>query len=182
MHLLRSVPLVLLLAPTLVACDRAPSRFETELRGPIMGTTFSVKVVTAERLEPARRDEIEDRVVAALEGVNATMSTWLDDSELSRFNGATTTEPIPLSPDTLEVIAEALEIGSASGGALDVTVGPLVDLWGFGPAPPPESLPSLETIDEMRSHTGLELLEVSLEHGWARKQDAALEVDLSSIA
>ncbi|MCP4663432.1 MAG: hypothetical protein GY856_49210, partial [bacterium] len=117
-----------------------------------MGTTYSVKVVAGELSSQAaaeRREEIASpqreeiaspqreeiaRVIAdELEVVNSRMSTYLEDSELSRFNRHAETTPFPISVETREVFAAALEVSRLTGGAFDVTVGPLVNAWGFGP-------------------------------------------------
>ena len=68
-----------------------------------------------------------------LEQVNLSMSTYRDDSEISRFNALAPMTWFAVSPDFYAVLSTALAVGWQSDGAYDVTVGPLVDLWGFGP-------------------------------------------------
>jgi len=95
-----------------------------------MGTTWHVTLVDP----PAglAREAAAAGIDAALERVNAQMSTYRADSEVSRFNRAAPGEWFAVSADTAEVVATALEVHELSGGAFDITVGPLVDLWGFG--------------------------------------------------
>lgn len=109
--------------------------------GGTMGTEYHVTV--AGLTAPEQAEAAQKAVEAALESVNAKMSTYLPDSELSRFNRHDSTEPFPVSPETAEVFRIALEVAALSGGAFDPTVGPLVNAWGFGPdnpaAPPSEA-------------------------------------------
>lgn len=151
------------------------------LSGPIMGTTFSVKAITPK--EPTSTDtaRIEAAVLEALERVNGAMSTWKPDSELSRFNRHDSTEPFPLSADTLAVIAAAQTISEASGGAFDVTIKPLVNLWKFGSdAAEWEAEPSNADLALALGSVGYDKLTV--EAGTARKANPDLTVDLGAIA
>ncbi|MEJ2089482.1 MAG: FAD:protein FMN transferase, partial [Gammaproteobacteria bacterium] len=100
-------------------------RFE----GGTMGTYSRVTT----RCPGAREQEIADAVAAELEAVNHEMSTFLPDSTLSRFNAAPPDGWVPVSHALAEVVEVARQLSVLSGGAFDVTVGPLVDLWGFGP-------------------------------------------------
>ena len=110
------------------------------------------------------------------------MSHYRPDSELSRFNRAATTEPQPLSGETLGVVADALAVSRASGGAFDVTVGPLVDAWGFGPPGRAPAAPDEATLAALRARVGADLLEVDLAASTLRKRRANVIVDLSAIA
>jgi thiamine biosynthesis lipoprotein len=102
-----------------------------ELSGPTMGTTWSVKLAGALRtLDP---HQLQVAIERALERVNEQMSTYRADSELSRFNMSRATGWFAVSPETQAVIAEALHMSRLSHGAFDVTIGPLVNAWGFGP-------------------------------------------------
>jgi len=158
-----------------------------------MGTTFTVKMVTD--LPDAQIDLLAERVGQELEAVNSHMSTYLEDSELSRFNRFLETTSFPLSPGTLEVLRLAQEISHRSGGAFDVTVAPLVNAWGFGPgktgpgktAPgktgpkgiPPRP-PEEELLGALRQQVGYENLEI--DSASARKRIPSLTCDLSAIA
>lgn len=93
-----------------------------------MGTGFRIQAACDGALPVAAVD-------AALARVDAVFSTYRDDSELSRLNARSTSpEPQPVSAELARVLSVAAAIARASGGALDPTVGPLVDRWGFGPA------------------------------------------------
>lgn len=122
----------------LTGCARAPET--VKLAGATMGTTWHVTYVQGE--QPVRPGEVQQAVQAQLDAVNQSMSTYRPDSEISRINAGPTGEPVALSDSFLDVLRVALDVGRRSGGAYDVTVGPLVNLWGFGPGeqvnePPP---------------------------------------------
>lgn len=149
--------------------------------GPTMGTQYSVKVVCAKRLAAATQDEMATGIAEALASVNAKMSTYRDDSELSLFNATKTTEAFPLSSDTISVIAHAQRVSEETGGAFDITVGPLVNAWGFGPGgrvtPPSDS-----EVAALRQRVGYEKLSVDTVGETIRKSRNDVYCDLSAIA
>ena len=102
--------------------------------GPTMGTTYKVTVVGP--LTQTEQRAVEDLIASELAEVDRQMSTWRPDSELSRFNASPALTPFAASRGLLEVVQTALEISAASDGAFDVTVGPLIAAWGFGPGGP----------------------------------------------
>ena len=149
------------------------------LAGRTMGTTYSITI------DPNHRSslgEINDRVQRELELVNQQMSTYVEDSELSRFNSNGDDQWFAVSRETAGVVALSREIWEQTNGAFDVTVGPLVNLWGFGPGGVPESIPSSEEIEEARRVVGSHLLQVRQEPPALRKTEPKLQVDLSAIA
>ena len=107
-----------LLAAWAVACapptDYPPLHV---IEGSTMGTTFALRIV-AEGRDEGRIDALREAVERALAGVDGRMSTWLPESELSRFNRLRSTEPFPVSADTLAVFRHALEISAMTGGRL----------------------------------------------------------------
>jgi len=167
--------LAVLLAVLLAGCGAEPAI--ERLNGRTMGTTWSVQW-RGEAEPQALRAAIEQRLAA----LNAQMSTWDPDSVLSRFNAGPAGRWWPLPPELAEVLAAALAIGRASGGALDVTVGPLVRLWGFGPDGRIAAPPGRQAIAAARAATGLDLIELRRSPPALRKHDPATEVDLSAIA
>jgi thiamine biosynthesis lipoprotein len=138
--------------------------------GQTMGTTWSVLVAG-----PADAS-LGLGIQGVLDEVDGRMSTWKPDSELSRLNSSP--DISPLSPETLEVLSLSRQVWEQSGGAFDVTVGPLVNAWGFGPSG--RGVPSDEELDELRLHVGQELLVLGASS--ATKADPLLYVDLSAIA
>lgn len=91
----------------------------TVLRGDAMGTRWSVILAD----NPKATEEIRERVVEVIRAVDGAMSTWIDDSEVSRFNRLPAGETMALSVETATVVACAIQIWRDSGGAFDVTVG-----------------------------------------------------------
>lgn len=164
---------------TATACSTA--RQEHVFEGRTMGTTYTVKVV-AEPLRSAARRAIANAIEAALDDVNSKMSTYIESSELNAFNRHRSEEPFPLSPETLQVLLVSKRVHRASLGAFDPTVGPLVDLWGFGSQPAAADLPTDEQIEALLPHLGFDKLELDLESGTARKLDPDVSFDLSAVA
>jgi FAD:protein FMN transferase len=145
------------------------------INGNTMGTTYSVKVVAAKVDEAALKAQIDARLLA----VNNLMSTYIADSELSRFNSAPVGEWFAISDETMAVVQLAGEIATLSAGSFDVTVGPLVNLWGFGPNPGPDHVPAAHEIEAVLANIGFRHL--SLKPG-AMRRETDLYVDLSAIA
>ncbi|MCP3986321.1 MAG: FAD:protein FMN transferase [bacterium] len=173
----RLLPIFLLVLVALTARTlwcQAPGK--TLLVGQTMGTSWSVTLVEP---DPRAREAIQAR----LDAVNAAMSTWDPDSELSRFNAHASSEPFPLSSETLGVMSLAREVSEATGGAFDVTVRPLVAAWGFGAgARIPGAGPVDEDLVALRARVGFERLVLDPAGGTAQKRHPQLEVDLSAIA
>jgi thiamine biosynthesis lipoprotein len=155
-----------------------PTR-ELKLTGPTMGTTFTVKVVTDESTDGIRAS-LERDVRRVLDDVDETMSTYRPESEIEAFNRGGT-EPFKASPGFLEVVTEAQRVSRLTGGAFDITVGALVDVWGFGP-PGAADAPSEEELQKLVAVTGYEQLEVDVEAGTLRKARTDCHIDLSAIA
>ena len=154
-----------------------------EFHGPTMGATFSVKVVTRQHeLDGERFGEVDRALRASLDRINRLMSTWDPDSELSRFNRSASVEPFRVSLETFEVLRWSVDMAALTGGALDVTVGPLVDAWGFGPGGPGNRLPSDEEIARLREATGTRQLELNPAALTVRKTRPEVRCDLSAVA
>ena len=171
--------LVLLTAAT--GCQPAGSTREYRFQGSSMGTTFEVKVV-ASPFPEQQQEAVREAIQAQLRDVDGKMSTYRDASEISRLNRSRETTPQPLSRETFTVLAEALRISRVTGGAFDVTVGPLVNAWGFGPAPAPASLPTAAEIEQLKLRSGWAKIELNSRDSTIRKQEPALYLDLSAIA
>ncbi len=167
---------------SLAACNR-PHQLPVlqAITGQTMGTTYSVKLGPTATNATALM-QISEQVEAELASVNAQMSTYLTTSELSRFNQQTSDEWFPVSQETAQVVELALQLNKQSAGALDVTVGPLVNLWGFGPSPRQSQAPSQADIAAALEAVGADKLQVRLAPPALRKTHAALQVDLSAIA
>ncbi|CAI1602535.1 Thiamine biosynthesis lipoprotein ApbE precursor [Serratia quinivorans] len=165
------------LSATLLLTGCGPE--QVNLDGKTMGTSYSVRYVTGDDTPSAGKMQAE--IDKRLELVNDQMSTYRPGSELSRFNASRAVDkPFPVSAATTEVVLEALRINRVTDGALDVTVGPLVNLWGFGPEGRPDKVPSAAELERRRAWTGIDKL--SVQGNALVKSIPELYVDLSSIA
>ncbi len=173
---LRAAGLVVLLG--VLAAWSQPEDWMIE--GSAMGTSYTVRI--SHPPTDFTRDELATALAAEIERVEALMSTYRPESELSQFNRSDSTDWVNVSEDTAIVVAAAQEISRKTDGAFDITVGPLVDIWGFGPRLDVNGRPSDEEIAEALSHVGYQKLEVRQEPPSLRKSDPSLHVDLSAIA
>ncbi|WP_295888323.1 FAD:protein FMN transferase [uncultured Thiohalocapsa sp.] len=176
--LLRLGALAALVLLILSGCG--PKEHTLDLVGRTMGTSWSVQVPRP----PAGLDDaaLYASITAVLAEVNERMSTYQADSELSRFNAAETTDWFPVSAELVRLTDTALAVSTLTDGAFDVTVGPLVNLWGFGPEVKAEQLPAQAEIDAALARVGWDLLHTRAEPPALRKDRTDLYVDLSAIA
>jgi len=169
------LPAALLLA----ACgdSRLP---EFELSGSTMGTTYNVVLVAPDG--GMAGDALKSQITATLSVVDELTSTWRTDSELAKFNANTATDWIRVSAELCDAIDHALEISRLSDGAFDVTIGPLVNLWGFGPDGEIREPPDDALIEETMAYVGYEGLQTRCGEPAMRKRHGAMYVDLSGWA
>ena len=158
--------------------DDGPQRVR-EFRGETMGTLYTVKVAGADDIDdPTLRFSID----AELRRVNDQMSTYLKSSEITQFNQSTSTDWFDVSADFADVVALAQEIAEKTDGALDITVGPLVNAWSFGTTERSQTVPAPETIEKLMESVGYKQLDVRKDPPALRKSIPSLQIDLSSIA
>ncbi|WP_260261196.1 FAD:protein FMN transferase [Vibrio intestinalis] len=160
----------------LAGCEKPVE--QVHLSGPTMGTGYNVKYIQAEGIPSP--ELVQQEIDRLLEQVNDQMSTYRPDSELSRFNQYQSRDAFTVSEQTATVVKEAIRLNGLTLGALDVTVGPLVNLWGFGPEARPEVVPSDAELAERKANIGIEHL--SVEGNQLHKDIPHLYVDLSTIA
>jgi thiamine biosynthesis lipoprotein len=165
----------------LVACDEAQTQKTlTTISGPTMGTTFNVKVVDLPKDVPAQK--LKDGILQVLEDVNDKMSLWVKGSEIIRFNQSTSTDWQDVSEDFYKVTEKAFEISDMTEGRFDVTLEPLIKLWGFSTKRAPANLPSDADIKEALDQVGYKKIELDAAALRMKKQHAAMSVNLSAIA
>ncbi|MDA8490985.1 MULTISPECIES: FAD:protein FMN transferase ApbE [Kluyvera] len=169
----------------LTGCDNAsapatPKAAVTVLEGKTMGTFWRVSVVGVDK---ARAEELRTKVQTQLDGDDRLLSTWKNDSALMRFNHSRSTTPWPVNEAMADIVTESLRIGRKTQGAMDITVGPLVNLWGFGPDKQPVSTPTQAQIDAAKARTGLDKLTVinRADRQYLQKSIPDLYVDLSTV-
>jgi FAD:protein FMN transferase len=161
----------------LAGCATRPAERETLLAGETMGSAWTVKVVGE---LPLPAEDLRAGIQSRFDAVNLALSTWRNDSALSRFNSSGTGEWQAVDPELATVMAYALSLAEASGGAYDVTVGPLVNLWGFGPDPATHRAPDSASIAQAKALVGWRQVEVDVARHRARKPPGVY-VDLSSL-
>jgi FAD:protein FMN transferase len=128
----------------------APEPVVVDLRGEALGTTWHVRWAQPGE-GPDRTAEVQRVTEAVLAEVDLHMSTWRDDSELSRARQAD--GPVAVSRDTALVVDAALDLARMTGGAFDPTVQPLMELWGFH-GERREALPTDAEIAAVRERVG----------------------------
>ena len=142
-----------------------------EFAGATMGTTWSVRV------SGGADSGLRDAIQARLDKLDAEMSTWRADSAISRFNDSRSGEWFSVSPDFAAVVAEAQRVAAVSGGAFDITVLPLIELW----APGKKAEPTQAEIDTTLRHVGYRKLDVRANPPGLRKLDPEVRIDLSAL-
>ncbi len=164
----------------LPACGGGGGTPTLHIAGPTMGTHYNVKIV--DRTGRLDAKTIKAGIESILNLVDEQMSTYRDDSELSRLNANPSTNWIETSLDLVDVVDAAKRISRLTDGAFDVTVGPLVNLWGFGPHVRRESPPSADEIRGALSRVGYGKVAVRRSPPGIRKSKADIVIDLSAIA
>jgi thiamine biosynthesis lipoprotein len=155
---------------------------DVTLRGRAMGTAWTV---TIRPDQPIETKALERAISDRLEHLEQQFSTYRTQSELSHFNASAIVHPdwIPVSPEMARVAAESRRISELTRGAFDVTVAPLVRLWGFGPQRRSDnSLPTENEIRSARLSVDWRGLEVRVHQPALRKKSATVQADFSSLA
>jgi thiamine biosynthesis lipoprotein len=176
----RGAWLGLLLVFLLSACGNEAEEYPFIYSGLTEGTSFHIKV--SKLPESVVSEQLKHQIMALLDEINGQMSTYLEDSELSSFNQNTSTDWVPVSAPLFTVLKEAQRISRLTNGAFDVTVGSLVNLWGFGPDPMKFVAPDDALIQARLNKIGYKYLSIKEESLAVKKAIPDLYVDLSAIA
>jgi thiamine biosynthesis lipoprotein len=172
--------LLVYLACTSACTQEAANPPPLSLGGLTMGTTYSIKINEPD-LQIAT-EKINSDMIDILTDVNNKMSTYLNDSELSLINQNSSHEWIPLSDDLHFVINEAISVSMLTEGNFDITVGPLVNLWGFGPSTQTQHIPAASDISDALSRTGFQNINLRSALTAIQKVKSNIYIDLSGIA
>lgn len=168
--------LAVCLALCLTACQDPPSR--AQLNGQTMGTTWSV-VYRAEHAE--RADALQQMLDRELLAINDALSTYIPDAEISRLNDRPGDVTTVVSDRFATVLDAALAVSELTRGAYDVTVGPLIELWGFGASAFTGDVPAMAEVNATREQVGWEKLDWQPDTRTLMRPDG-MRVDLSSVA
>ena len=169
--------ITLLAAGPLAACARP---VHARIRGLTMGTSYAVEL--AAPIDDAMRTALAELFEVELAAINNAMSTYDLRSELSEFNRRQDLRWAPASRGLIEVLDSASRISAATQGAFDITVGPLVDVWGFGPNYRSLRVPNDAAIERVRGSVGYQHLQTDPSAGVIRKKHGRTQVDLNAIA
>lgn len=165
----------------LTACQKTPDY--QQLQGKTMGTSYHISFFPTEKAsDPA---QIQAAIDKRLNAINASMSTYQDDSTISKFNQLPSNVPLEIDADFAKVLTDSQTVFAASNGAFDPTVYPLVELWGFGGKMNVERLQSPPTTDEIaRAHktVGLDKVQFDPQNRTINKTLDGVGLDFSAIA
>lgn len=172
-----------MLLPTIlvaVACSDDSQLPTYDLSGHTMGTTFNITLVAPPA--DANLDLLRTRIREKLEHIENIASTYRGDSELSRFNANPSTDWVTVTAEFCGMIAAAQDVSVATDGAFDITIGPLVNLWGFGPTEAQRELPTDAEVAAAQLNVGNTKLQTDCERSNLRKTVASVYADLSGWA
>lgn len=173
---MKKLCLLALLALILVGCNDTAR--EAEISGDAQGTTYHIKLVLNSQA-PAL-EEVRHQIARLLSEIDAQMSNYREDSEISRVNARETVDWLPVSPEIVGLLAIADQVYRRSEGCYDLTIKPLFDLWGFSGHE--NRIPGDHEIATLMPHIGMPLLEIDAAGQRIRKKDPKIKIDLSSIA
>ena len=164
----------------LAACGNEPDTLD--MRGRTMGTSYSVRIVAPADGSPVAPEALRQRVAARLEELDNLFSTYRPDSEVSRFNAHPGLEWFGVSPDFLAVLEQSVSVSQLTGGAFDATVGPLVELWGFGAGDASGRVPDPEEVQILLRATGSDHLQWRESPPAVRRTRPNVRLDFSAVA
>lgn len=160
------------LALLLVSCD-GKEEF-TSIGGKTMGTTWSLR---SEQATKETRQLIQDH----LDQREAVLSHWRQDSAVSRFNDSLTTDWQPVPRELIQIVELARDIASKTDGALDITLAPLIDLWGFGATGQSKSIPTEAQITEAKTRCGWQHLHIRFDPPAMKKDLPDIRINVASV-
>lgn len=173
------------LALIVSACDSSPSGDKPLdgnasvyrlVSGDTMGTYYRIQYRASESCDIA-----QSATDALLAQFNQSLSTYIPDSEISEFNRAEADRWVTVSPRLLVVVQTALEVWRQTEGSFDITIGPLVNLWGFGPEEMP-ALPSVSQQREAARWVGMRQLQIDGINAKLLKTGDGVYIDMSALA
>ena len=171
---------IFLLSALTCGCQQDATPDTIRLSGQTMGTTWSV-IMLPEAVD-AESNALKELLQKRLDQINSLMSTYDPASELSQFNNQITSDWFMISKDTARVIELSQEISVLSEGAFDVSVGPLVEIWGFGATQRGKRIPTEDQVSKSLARVGYKNIHLRREPAAIRKQIPELQIDLSAVA
>ena len=166
----------LLIVALLIACNTDKT---ITFSGETMGTLYNIKIVSSEPGQ-AGQQVLKEEIDKLLIQLNNQMSTYIENSEISRFNVSIEDTPFDVSQSFIKVLSLASQITAESGGAFDATVMPAVNLWGFGREGRRDDTPSDRKVIELKEYVGMD--KITIDGNTISKSHAKTELDFSAIA
>lgn len=148
----------------------------SEMYGATMGSTYSIKWVPVD--DAPDTEALQADIDGMLARFDAEVSTWRSDSTLAQFNAAPAGTCMDMPESVLTMMMQSDRLSAESDGAFDVTVAPLLKLWGFHGDPQLQTVPDQQLLDEAMAQVGQQHLHI--DNGQLCK-DVAVTVDFSSI-
>ena len=176
---MRTIVLIALLIAATYACNHNGNDMLL-ISGLTMGTTYSVKIKNDNKT--VNKKNMRSDIEKILSEINQSMSTYIEKSELSKINYSKSSDWHTLSDDLFTVIEHANNISEKTNGAFDITIGPLVNLWGFGPNKSENKIPSTESIELVKKDIGYRKILLNKSQKKISKLVPDLYLDLSGIA
>ncbi|QBF82670.1 FAD:protein FMN transferase [Shewanella maritima] len=149
------------------------------LKGKTMGNTYRVTWV-GDYKDVEHMIDIRNQIEVRLAEINKSMSTWDKQSELSLINHSAQTQNIKLSSALAKVVTEAKRLGELTNGALDVTIDPLIQLWGFGADSQAPTKPSLDEVHQAMTKVGIG--KITINGNQLSREHDGVRINLSAIA
>lgn len=143
-----------------------------------MGTTYNITFES----NGVSTDKLQSALTQELDTINQLMSTYIPDSEINQFNALTTDTCFPFSESTWVVLVAAKDVYHQTNGAFDITVGPLIQRWGFDAAEYDEKVPTDEEVKSLHESVGTDQLEFNFAEQCIAKSNPKLSINLSAIA
>jgi thiamine biosynthesis lipoprotein len=162
------------------ACSDNSSKVAIKFQGSTMGTQYHIVLITTNN-QHTIEDKLNKSIDDLLLELNQQMSTYIATSEISLFNQYKQKNWFPVSYGFAQVVLTAQGVSRQSNGAFDITVAPLIDLWGFG-AKTQLTVPTEQQINKALKNTGYQQIEVRVSPPALRKLNPNLRIDLSAIA
>ncbi len=177
--LLASFWFCLIVFSALSGCTEINSVQSVRLAGATMGTTYHLTLVSADKIENIEALQFE--IDETLRQLNQQVSTYIPDSEINRFKKTSVNEWVDVSTSMEKVLSTSLTVSEWSSGAFDVTLRPLIDLWGFGPTKREDQVPADDAIRHALANVGYQHLELDRQRHKLMRH-AAVDLDFSAVA
>jgi len=162
----------------LSSCEKTPKL--VEISGRTMGTSYTIKYL---RVESSKSSKIlASSIQNILIKFNKIASTYISDSEISKINQTNANEEIILSIEFKKLLLSGIEISRKSKGYFDPSLGPLVNLWGFGPKGKRDEVPSEEKIREAKKNIGMHKFDLIKNRNVLIKKNKSQYLDFSAFA